>query len=101
MSFKIEAKGGLPVPTPIRKGEDSEYAKEMLKLSIGQYFEFDPSTAEGKKVKYTANKLQKDGRARFTFRTGKNGDPSRIWRVALEPKSVATEPEAVEATAGE
>lgn len=90
MAFKIEARAGIPIPKATRRGELSEYAKELLAVPIGHSFEFDPETEDGKKIKYYANKLQKDGLARFSYRKGKVGQPATMWRVELAPKKATT-----------
>lgn len=84
--FTVEPKSDLPIPKPVRKGEESEYVTELMKLKIGEYTEFATDGEHAKKIKYTINKLQKDGKAQFSLRTGKNGEPSRVWRIELKPK---------------
>lgn len=101
MGFQLNIKKGVPIPPQSRKGEDSEITKAMLGMEIGdgchEFQEFTGATDEnGKKIqteeskalKYTANKLQKAGRARFSFRTGKNGELSKMWRVSLNEAPV-------------
>jgi hypothetical protein len=66
----------------------------MLSMPIGETcHEFQETEEDGKtlteearQLKYAANKLQKDRRAKFSFRKGKNGKPSMMWRVALDAK---------------
>jgi hypothetical protein len=100
MSFTPQIEEGIPIPPQSRKGEDSEVVKQLLALDIEKKqsftfpeFEADGTpTAIGKAYRYATNKLQKDGRARFSLRKLKDKPGiTRVWRIAMPVKAVATE----------
>jgi hypothetical protein len=90
MGFALKIEKGVPIPPQARKGEDSEVAKAMLQMEVGdchkfqEYDENGKPTEESKTLKYNANRLYKKRRARYSFRKGEDDAPSQMWRVAMD-----------------